>query len=321
MMRLAGALALFPFLAFAQPSVQSLLDAGGTVRLPPGRYPISEPLHISSGTTVMCGTGVVFVATPPWRRSPIILENEHHEAAQITDHDIAIEGCGFDLSEFDKGNFHAINIRMARHVRVSRVHCMNGGDCVAFQATDDTRIEDSTATGITNACWDHWEAPINGVVLSGQCSTKRDGAGLFITGGGGNKPNEIARNFRVEGGTYRIGGPGVGIWVMGLGRPGDNDGAQNVRISGVRIDLGQRGQPCFKVSGATRDVLVSDFTCTGGAGGAIYVGPGGDNGGRPGLVRFTNGSVPYHRGRGVHQPISIDADGGDARGVRLAPQD
>jgi hypothetical protein len=260
----------------------------------------------------------VFVAMQAWSRGApfFLLENRNHNAHTITDHDIAIANCGFDAMAQNHAGFHAINIRMARHVRVSDVRCSGGGDCTAMMATDDTLVENSAARGMLNACWDHWEAPSNGIVRGGFCSTARRGSGLFITGGGGGSSGEMAQNFVVQGGTYLIGGDGVGVWVMGLGRQGEHNGAANVTITGVRIDLGDHGHPCFKVSGATTKVSVSDFICSNGVQNAIYIGAGGDNGNAPSDVRFTKGTIerPTSAGR---PPVQIESRSSSIDGINV----
>ena len=302
--------------------LQAVLDAvpptGATVRVPAGRYLLNASLRIGSNTRIECADGATFVAARPWTTGEraILVRNRNYGSAEIIDHDIAIANCAFDMT--DRGVFHAINFSRARHVLISRVRCRNGGDCVAMVGSDDTTIEHSIATGIRNACWDFWSAPNNATVLGGYCRTKVKGSGLFITGGGGHVPNQVARNFRVEGGIYAIESNSVGIWVMGLGQPGDHDGAANVRITGVQIDLGPEAHPCIKVSGDTNAVEITDFTCSGGRFNAVYVGGGGDYGHQPRNVRLENGLIERPADAMMPEVVRTDGAGTVVQDVRTA---
>jgi hypothetical protein len=279
-----------------QELLNSVPASGATIRLAAQRYVLNSPLRLQSNTRLVCSPGAALVAARLWGNGAhkFLLENQNHEAHSITDHDLAVEGCRFDMSDQDRGDFHAINFRMARDVRISQVHCVKGGDCAAMMATDNTLIEDSDAIGIRNACWDHWEGPTRGIIRGGYCETVGGASGIFVTGGGWGPGTtgrgQRASRFLIQGGTYNILDKGLGIWIMGLGKPGDDNGASYIQVTDTLIQLGREAHPCFKISGVGTDISVTNFTCKGGNGPAFYVGGGGDSG-APSNVAIANGLI------------------------------
>ena len=304
-----------------QALLNSVPASGATVQVKAGRYLLNAPLLIQSNTQLVCSPGATFVAARPWTRGAdlFLLENRNHGTRSIIDQNLTVEGCYFDFTNQDKGDFHAINFRMARHVRISQAHCLKGGDCTAMMATDDTLVEDSDATGIRNACLDHWEGATRGVVRGGHCEAVGAGSGVFVTGGGHGPGTggrgQTASGFVIEGGTYSIQGTGLGIWIMGLGFPGEKNAASHIQIGDTVIDLGSAGHPCFKISGAGTDISVTNFTCKGGNGGAFYVGGGGDNGGAPSNVTIANGVIDGATVTKAVSLITVD-DGADNVSIR-----
>jgi hypothetical protein len=269
-----------------------------TVYVPPGRYLISSSLLMHSDTALQCAPGAVFVASGTWESlgnaDPALyagfagITNENFRATKISDNNLRIEGCSFDYAALlgKGGGQHAIRFRMASHIRIRGVNCSNVGDCTAMLATDDSVVMDSKASGIRNACWDHWEAPKRMLVHSNWCSTRTHGVlvtGTNTYGSAGGQSVGIAFDATITDNVIVMErASGAGIWLNGLNAPGA--GASNSIVSRniVRIE-GPHGT-CIKVSGAGMDNEVIGNTCVAKDGTAqvgVFVGAGGDEGGRP----------------------------------------
>lgn len=303
--------------------LSGLPPGGGTVQVRPGTYRLGAPLVIHSNTALRCEAGATFKPVGQWRAPQQVLRNRGSAGGSGMDENISVTGCGFDLGELRKHGegYFAMYFGWARHVLVDSITCRSGGDCVAMVATDGTTIQNSTATGIRNACWDHWNAPWNGKVIGGYCSTggphcstgaDSPGSGVFITAvpapGMPLSPNgngKIVANFVIEGGVYDICGGGSGMWIMGLAGPGDGVGAanaagygaRNVRVTAPVLDLHGLGRPCVKVSGNISGVTLDRFTCKNGPGSGVVVLA--DNGGAPSQIAVSHGTLDGFGGQGA----------------------
>jgi hypothetical protein len=243
----------------------------------------------------------------------MILANANHAAGSITDHDMTVDGCGFDATLHPgDGAFHAIDFRMARHVRVSRVACSGGGDCTAMQATDDTIISDSYATGMFNACWDHWEAPTNGVVRHNQCGSAL--YGILVTGTDTAQAlTGMAAHFRLTGNAVVLTAAGAGIWLNGLGPAGS--GASFVDATDNDINVGAFSSPCIKVSGGGKDNTLGNTVCTGGAATTAILSAS-DTGGTPSVTRIRGGIIDGYLAAATPL-IALSGTGDDVEGVKV----
>lgn len=156
-------------------AIQSALNEvstfGGTVIFPPGtEYKISNTLFVSSNTQVIgYNARIVPVPEVQWIGEFFFtFANKNHKASAITDEYLTFEGLTIDyvnLTSSPDGSRHAIYVRKARNVRVISMNFLEGGDSVAFKATDDTLIQGCYAKGFKNCAWDHWEGPTNGKVI------------------------------------------------------------------------------------------------------------------------------------------------------------
>lgn len=279
--------------AAIQAALNAIPASGGTVFVPAKRYASSATLVIKSNTRLVCSQGATFVPTAGFTGTKIVLSNPNYAASVITDHDIAVEGCAFDLTNQNVGNAHAINFRMVSHVRIIRPQCLNGGDCTAMLATRDTVVQDGHATGILNACWDHWDASTDGsygtdgTVSGGYCESNHYGALITGTNTAASSAG-VAQRYTINGGSYVMAAASqAGIWVNGIGAAGS--GAANVRIIAPNITMGAGTAVCIKVSGGgTADTQIISPSCVGASSLALVSSSGGDTGGLPRNTKITN---------------------------------
>ena len=205
-------------------AAQAVPDSGGTLRLAPGRYLVSETIFIKGGTSLV-GNGATLVAhtkfrpTPerltPSGRSMMLLANVGHGGDRIRDERISVVGVGFDLDGVPRGDFHAVSIRKARGVRVLQCNFKGGGDATAFLACEDTQVAFCHAVGTINCAYDHWEGTSDALVHDcfADCA---GGYGILFTGAG-TVPgdNETARNL-VARHNVISGSREAGIWICSL---------------------------------------------------------------------------------------------------------
>ena len=286
---------------------------GAVVLLDGNRYAITATLFVRSNTTIICTRRATLVAGVEWTGNQRLLSNANRDANTPTDHDITVAGCAFDLTNLNSGGSHAINIRMAQHVRILRPTCVNGGDCVAFLATRDTVVVEGHATGMKNACWDSWEASSDGQIIGGYCDSGWYGALVTGTDTGSGSAG-VANRHVIIGGTYNITAGGqAGIWINGLGAPGS--GASNVKILAPSITMASGTVDCIKVSGAGIDNQIIAPSCSGPANQAIA--SSADAGGTPSNTMVQDALIDGV-GNGLQPLIQMDGAGDSVVGVKVA---
>jgi hypothetical protein len=174
-------------------SINQALKTGKPVQLQAGKeYNICSPLVMHSHQEFFGGTGTWIVACPNWYErngsSPPhkkLIRNEHWEADSITDAGLSIHDLGIDGSNLPSpvsGMIHGIGFRKTRNIVAYNITCKNLGDCTAFQADEDYIVRDSLATGMTNAGFDNWEGPKNGIVRHTRTYCAKGGTGVMFTG-------------------------------------------------------------------------------------------------------------------------------------------
>lgn len=188
-----------------------------------------------------------------------------------------------------------------------------------MQATNDTVVADNYMTGATNACWDHWEAPIGVHVRNNDCTTVL--YGTLVTGtntahalAGQAQGGDIHGNiYHLTGGTNE-----AGVWLNGLGPSGS--GASNIVITdNTIIGDGTTNFVCEKVTGASADNIFGHNTCkNSGTNSQGMVDGGTDSGGTP-----TNTKVDGNTFDGIQVQsgniavISLFGTNSQARGNRI----
>lgn len=272
-------------------ALQSVLDSvpatGGvvTVNVPAGTYSTNDTLRVASNTILNCAPGAIFKPVPPgpWvGKQPFGVSNQHNTADTPTDHDITIENCTVDFTNHPgAAGHHAFYFRSASAIHIIRPSCPHGpGDCTAMVHTDNTWVQDGNASGMLNACWDHWHASTNMHVIGGKCRSSL--YGVLITGTNTNRTDAgVSSHGVIEGGIYTIDFPGpsnggAGIWVNGLGRPGS--GSSHVHIHDPTINLGGSTTTGIKVSGAGSDVTIDHPLISGTTRNSVII-TGADSGG------------------------------------------
>lgn len=246
--------------------IQSFLNIGGNLTVRAGTYSQNAPLNVASATSIECEPGATFKAASSYSATPHLIQNVNNAASSLTDHDISIYGCTFDMSLHPApggGNFQAIYFRKVQRAYIRANVCTGGGDCTAMLASDSTWISENYASHMGNACWDHWDHPANLYVLNNWCSSY--GWGVLVTGGdtlgatdGLSTGGLVAGNYiRVSGGlgpAALAGGWFAGIWHQG-GLPGPSTGVSRVKYRDNVVDLGS--------SAFTASIAGTSLTVTG----------------------------------------------------------
>ena len=159
-----------------QAAVSAVPAAGGAVHVPTGRYLISAPIVIKSGTRLFGdGPGSVFLAAASWPGAyyPFV-HNLTYDLPTApgwayTDHDITIENLTFDYGTLplDQSMKCLTFIRAKNIVVRNCVFQVRGGaNATAMIACDNTRVEGCRAYDFTNCAYDHWFGATRGVVVN-----------------------------------------------------------------------------------------------------------------------------------------------------------
>ena len=263
--------------------MQRFFAQGGDLIVQPGIYLISEPLLLSSNTNLACQPGARFFAAAAWlgNGNGPLMENIHHNAKIIVDSNISITGCDANLTNHPDGTWHTFVFDQARQIRIDHVSCFDGGDCTSMQATNDTVVENSYANGITNACWDHWDAPRNATVQNNQCHTAL--YGVLMTGTNTTQTSTgQAAGGNISGNTIFIAGSslGAGVWLNGLGAAGSGASGIEVTNNDIRAD-GAANYVCLYLTGMSAHDVFRENTCRGSGTGSVGFIAAKDSGGRP----------------------------------------
>jgi hypothetical protein len=268
---------------------QKALDAlapGQTLYLAAGRYPVSAPLFIRSGTALQGAQdalGHPLATIVQTRRYPVrvidgfktktgVLMNQHYGAASVTDSDITVTAVNFEHESY------GTLMRMARNIRVQGCAFQGGQDGTAFLGTVDTVVSDSLVRDTRNAAYDYWNGVRNSTVthsiamLAGGYgisfnATDTDGAirtasdftatDNIITGAGDNRPaiyvDPLGQGSRITGDVVitgnRISAPQPGARSGGIYiSTGD---AATVTVKG-NIVSDARGYPPILITGYRR---------------------------------------------------------------------
>ncbi len=271
------------------------VPAGGVLHVPPGRYRITHPVLLHTGTT-LAGPGATLFATEAWqsphpgrdrtKRWKVMVANLNHAAADIQDHDITVRDIHFQYVGTQDGEAHAVEFRMARKIVVDSCSFSGGGNATAFLACRETEVVRCISQGTLNCAFDHWEGTSDGLVH--QCvATCARGYGILFTGAGTEKAHH-AHAARLSAIGNRIYTPSAaGIWICSLSE-------ESVVSEVVVRDNLVRGGP-FKAAGIgatgrVRDILIENNRIEDVKGhGALFSRP--DKWGRPSGVRILRNRI------------------------------
>jgi hypothetical protein len=107
-------------------------------------------------------------------------ENMDSKAGSISDHDLTVIGLKFDYPGGpDRGGGHSIEFSKARHVLVSGVQQVGGGNVTAMIGDDDVTETNILGYGLFNSCLDHWGGTTNWTVSELTCYLRPGVAGSF----------------------------------------------------------------------------------------------------------------------------------------------
>jgi hypothetical protein len=276
-------------------AIQAALDTGHSVLLPANHtYLISRTLIMHGGQRLAGeGAGVVLSAKRGWVR-PVgkpngyqLLSNVGYSSTDLSDTGLVVENLTIDASEITHGNkgFHGIGFRRARDVLIRSINCVNIGDCTAILASDGTLVPDSSAKGITNVGFDHWDGPQNAMVTNVTVYVAAGGDGVMFTAAS-SAPNygRSGRNL-VASGAQVYGPMGVGVTANILASGGS---LHNLLIENCLVDVqGNRDSPAIIINGNISDGVIRGVSVLNLNGGqAVALTP--DNWGVPGNIVISN---------------------------------
>jgi hypothetical protein len=273
----------------------SHVQPGGTLHIPPGRYRLTNPLLLRSGTT-LTGPGATLFAMDEWASPPAgrdgtklgraLVGNTGHTAGTTTDRDITVRDINFQYIGVQSGEAHAIRFRMARNIVVDTCTFSGGGNGTAFLACHDTEVVRCISQGTLNCAYDHWEGTSDSIVHDCVATCAR-GYGILFTGVG-TEAGSHRQATRLTAVGNRIFSPtAAGIWICSL--------SQNSSVSQVVIrDNLVRGGP-IKGAGIGATGRVNDTEISGNrvedikSGCAIFVRP--DQWNRPRAIRVLKNQI------------------------------
>lgn len=270
---------------------QQIPDTGGTLYFLSGTYRLQSTVFLKANTTVSGSNATLtvdgtFTSVPPGTflgNGSAMLSNVNWESAtNFVDHDITIQNMSFvyGTNYAGRADVHAVHIRKATNVKVLNCTFEGGGDATALRACDTTLVDGCTAYNTHNACYDHWEGPLNAIVQNCSGVVAAYYGILFTGAGNAGTPTEYAtgahctatNNLIQTTGTLPV---GCGIWVGAL-----NNGSSlsDIHVKGNTI-ISNDPASVFAGIGVTGNVTNStiDGNTVQGALGtrAIYVSPEG----------------------------------------------
>lgn len=281
-------------------SIQAALDTGHSVVLEPHRvYVIAHTVLMRPNQRLSGGKGTVLKAKagwvrprPPDRNGYTMISNAGYLSDELADSTLMVEGMTLDGTAitYAVGAFHGIGFRRARDVVVRGVHCIDMGNCTAMEASDGTLVTDSSAEGITNVAFDHWEGPRNATVRNVRVVGRNNGTGVMFTAGAGVWTQQRVR----RGGNVMA----TGVEVRGSMLAGvvanvlsNGSGLSGVHFADIDIDTShRRGASGVVITGDVSDVTIEDVVIANiEMGMAIGVRP--DRWGRPRNVRVRDAVI------------------------------
>jgi len=295
---------------------------GGTINVQYGTYNIiGSSLLMPSNTKLVCEPGTILhTVSTGWSGNHAAIQNINNTASQLTDHDIEVNGCTYteDATFAADGTFHAVQMIMASRIRVDGNIFNAGGDGTAMIGTADTVVARNSMTGALNACWDHWNAPVNLRVTNNYCQSKM--YGVLVTGTGTVASAGVALGGAIIGNQIALisSGAQAGIWIQGIGLSGS--GAVGEVVSGNYIyGDGIANFTCGKVSGASFDNIFINNTCRVTNTNSQGFASAADSGGTPTNTTVSNNifdNIQVHSGNiGV---IALGGTGDQAQGNRIS---
>lgn len=145
----------------------SLVDVGGVLWFPPGRYLVTRgtPLPSRSAAQAVPGT-VTLVASAGFANPPTpdysFFYNSGWNAPALAfgDHDISVSGFIFDYSWITTGNaFASLKMRYVTRLHIENNIFYYGGNAIAVRGCDRVWVSKNSAYGFRNCAWDFWEGP------------------------------------------------------------------------------------------------------------------------------------------------------------------
>lgn len=309
-------------------AARALSANGGVLRLPRGRYRLTNSLVLKSGT-VLTGSGATIVGVDTWQPgapSRALVTNAGRGAATITDRDITVRDIAFEYVGYQFGDAHAVEFRKARHILIDGCTFSGGGNATAFLACRETEVARCVSQGTLNCAYDHWEGSSDCRVHD--CvATCAQNYGILFTGVGTDPhDDEIARHCTAI--NNRIYSPTeAGIWVCSLSA---HSAVIDITLRGNYVYGGRFNASGIGASGDIRDITIADNTIANiRSGCAIFTRP--DKWNRPRGIRIRgnrlvdcdpdaasvaliqalgdNVEVAGDRAQGGHFPAMVWADG------------
>lgn len=147
-------------------------------RIDNGTYVVDQSVIIppkmkvyGNGTIKAAQSGYVGVLVAPFDApggafTRPLFRNKGFFSLTISDDDIKVEGLTFDFGTLSivGGGLHAVSVRRASNVSVTKCTFKGGENGTAMLGCDGTFVGDNRAYNFSNCAYDHWDSPRNAVV-------------------------------------------------------------------------------------------------------------------------------------------------------------
>jgi len=218
--------------------LQAAINKAGTVILPCGEYPVSKTIVLPSNIRLQAAKpGCVVIKqmetlayysefTRRWRRNParILITNADYDNGNSN---ITVQGIVFDMTRARvPGTNHVIQFYHGSDFHISEISCLGAnraGDCTAMIGVSNVTVSHSKASGLANACWDHWGGVEDALVEFNECDAGSSPAsyGILFTGANTDASPNTSRRVRIISNTIR-GANSSAIWIQGGRKPGSD---------------------------------------------------------------------------------------------------
>jgi len=189
-------------------AARAVPEGGGVLVVPPGRYRVTGPIFLKSGT-VLTGPGATIVGIDDeWQPAAVtraLVTNVGRAAKALCDHDITVCEIAFEYIGAQFGDAHAVEFRKSRGIAVESCTFSGGGNATALLACQDTKVIRCVSEGTLNCAFDHWEGSSDCIVHDCVATCARSYGILFT--GVGTAPDDHEHAMRVSAINNRIDSP------------------------------------------------------------------------------------------------------------------
>lgn len=137
-------------------------NGGGTLVFPSGTYLVSTTqMALSSNTRITGIGGAKLVSTSTTVGA--------FQGTSISN--VQIDNLSFSWPILDQSPIHILDFTTATNVRILNNNSDGAGNFTAMRGTTKTLEQGNYVTGVSNACYDHWQGFTDAQVINNYCST------------------------------------------------------------------------------------------------------------------------------------------------------